>query len=183
MTVSTRSANKEIVVLGLAELYLADSLTNIATTIPILQNSDYIGAQIEVSFEISREFKKNFKIINNIRVLFDELLIQSTLSLSVKFIEIGEKNISYSFGGNKTSANVLSDILIQPKEHRAELVFTYPNKINKMILVLPRIKISTEKVAFSFSAEDILSPPITLSALVTDNVNWSANEYGKILFI
>lgn len=182
MTQSTVSVNRDSIALGLAKLYLGDSSTHLSTTIPVLSESSYLGAKTSVSLSVSRSFKKRFKILNDIKVLMDTILTSSSISISISFIEITEQNLSYAFGGSASLSNILSDLINTPVEHRAELIFTYPNNINKMTLILPRVKITTNSVDMGFNPENPLETPIALSTLCTEDSNWIGNEYGKIIF-
>lgn len=182
MTTGTRTANREYIALGIAELYLADSATNITSLDAILTNANYIGAKTEVAFEINREVKNLYKTVNNIRVLSDQLITSMNLTLSIRFIELTQKNVSYSFGGDNTETNILQDLLNQPKEHRAELLFTYPNRINTMTFILPRVTIVNDSVEGKFDSSDAIGLPMKINALLTENAAWSTAPAGKLLF-
>lgn len=182
MTVATRTANREYIALGMAELYLADSVTNLSSFDSILTNTDYVGAKTEVAFEISKELKNLYKTVNNIKVLFDQLVTNITLTLSIRFIELTKRNVSYSFGGDNTETNLLQDLLAQPKEHRAELLFTYPNRINTMTFILPRVMIANDSIDGKFDSSDAIGLPMKINALITENAAWSTAPIGRLLF-
>ncbi len=182
MTVSTVTKDRERIALGLAKLYLYDSATNISTTTLLESQNNYIGAKTSVSFEVTKEFIKRFKKKNDILVLFQEEVVKAGLSVSATFIEITEKNLSYAFGGSGSTTNLLNDIFLTT-ELRAELIFTYPNKTNKLCFLFPKVKVTTPTISGVFNPEDAMGLPINLSVLMSDNANWTANPYGKVIFV
>jgi hypothetical protein len=182
MTISTPVKNTESIALGLAKLYIYDSSTNISTTTLLETETAYLGAKTSVSFEVTKEFVKRFKKRNNILMLFQEEIKKAGLSLSITLIELTEKNLSYAFGGSGTTTNLLND-LFSENELRAELVFTYPNKTNKLCFIFPKVQVTTPSISGVFNPEDALGIPMLFSVLMTENANWTTNPYGKVIFV
>ncbi len=181
MTISTVTKSKESIALGLAKLYIYASSTTISTTTLLETENNYIGAKTSISFEVQKEFVKRLKKKNNMLVLFAEDVTKAGLSINVTFIEMTVKNLSYAFGGSGSTTNLINDVFGN-NELRAELIFTYPNKVNKLCFIFPRIKVSSG-ISGAFNSEDAMGIPINLSVLMTDNSNWVDNPYGKVLFI
>lgn len=180
---STRLVNRESISLGLAELYLGDSDSLITQTTRVLTSTNYFGAKTDVSFSCSREYVKRYETDGNIQFLMDHLLTRVDISISIQFIEIYNKTISYALGGNGIDTDLMAPLIDDPVKLRAELVFTYPNKTNQMILIFPRTQIVTPDFDLTFNSEDAMAAPLVIKALRTDNENWSTRPLGKSIFV
>lgn len=181
MLQSTRSLNRDSIALGIAELYIGDSATHIAETGRVLTLS-YPGAMMGVSLVVTKEFKQQFTLVNNIQVLSDMIQTAGFIAIAVEMLEITKENIERSLGGT-AKANVINTLLTQPTDLRVEMVFTYPNRINKMEMIFPRVKSTAKSVPWQFEAEDAMTTPLVLSVLATDNAAWTNDPYGKITFV
>lgn len=180
--VGTRVKDSESLFFGLAELFFGDSATNEASTTAVLGESDYFSCLAEVSFEVLRNFLERYASQGGIKVLSDIIMFSSDLKIDTEFIEMTEKNFSYSLGGDGTDTNILDNLLTQPASLRVELVFTYPNKTNSMTLILPKVKVITKSVSFDFKPEDPMAVPVSLAPLKSTHANWSTNPIGKVIF-
>jgi len=182
---TTSLINRESVSLGLAKVYIGGSLANIGSIAPVLTSSDYFSALAEVSFMMNKEFVTLLSSSGGIEYIQDLLLKKADWSIDVNFLEIYQKTLSYALGGDGGSTELGTTFITKPSDIRVELIFTYPNKTNQMILVLPRMAVSTS-VLGAFTEEDALSIPITFSAKRADNIAggtvWSVYPYGRILF-
>lgn len=178
----TRIKETESLYFGLAELYFGDSSTYESSITPVLVESDYLGCLVEVSFVIAKEFIKRYTVHDGFKIISDYFLIGSELNINIELVELTQKNFSYSLGGNGLDSNVLDNLLSQPADLRAELIFTYPNKINSMTLILPKVKVITKSTTFNFTSEEPVIVPVSLLALKSTHTNWSPNPLGKIIF-
>jgi len=167
---------------GLAELYIGDSASNITQTSYVLTEGNYFGCLVKVSFKITRKFLERYGSFNGVNILTDLVTTNSSFSISVNFVELSEQSLSYAFGGDGSDTNLLDNIFSSPQELRAELVFTYPNKTNKMILVLPKVKVNTKTLSFGFAPEKPIQVPMSLVPLHCSDTAWASNPIGKIIF-
>lgn len=180
---STRIVDREKVALGLADLFLASSDTHIASTTPVLTSTDYFGAKAEVSFIPSKEYIRRSGVVGNVIVALDHLLTRAGFAIEISFIEIKSKSLSYALGGDGTNPDFFTNLLTNPVFLRAELIFTYPNKINKLQIILPRVQVTTQEVPFKFQTEDMLQSPMEITSVKTDNAAWIDNPIGKSIFV
>ena len=183
---TTSLVNRESVSLGLAKIYLGKSTTNIGLTSLVLDTSDYFSALGSVSFNVSREFVYLFSVHDGVECLQDTLLKKADWSITVSFLEIYQKTLSYALGGEGDTSELGTILMSNPENLRLELVFTYPNKVNKMIFILPRTVVSSS-LQGDFNEEDALNIPIIFSAKRADNVDggavWDSYPYGRVFFI
>ncbi len=178
----TRLKESESLYFGFAELFLGDSVANEASNIAVLEEAAYFSCLTNVAFKTKKKFTNVYGSVDGITILRDTILSESDFSVSVTFIEMTEKNLSYSLGGDgSTGGNILDTLFDQSATLRAELVFTYPDKVNKMILILPKVKIISS-ANFSFKAEEPMDVPIELKPMICTHANWSSNPLGKITF-
>jgi len=181
---ATTIKNRDSIFLGLGKLYIGDCSSNISYTTPVLDSSHYIVAQAEIGFTAERKFVQEFTYSTTA----GSLLLKRAVSLGASFVlnvtllELTAKNLSYSFGGDGSSGNILNDIVSQPVELRAEVVFTFPNKVNTMKIILPRNIITTEFISLNFQNEDAVNIPISINSVHADNSSWVDDPYGKFIF-
>ncbi len=180
--IGTKLPNRESLYFGLAELYLGDSLTNESSVTAVFDDTNYFACLAEISFVVLKKYIETFSSRNGITFLSKVLMVSSDFEINIEFVELTEKNFSYSLGGNGVDTNVLDNLLSQPVDLRAELVFTYPNKINTMVLILPKCKVVTTKITFGFQTEEPMSVPMQLIPLRSTHANWVDNPIGKIIF-
>lgn len=180
--IGTKLVETESLYFGLAQLYLGDSGTHESSVIAVLSDSDYFGCSVKVSFDITRDLQEHYISQGGVKVLSDILLSASGLVVNTEFVELTEKNFSYSLGGDGSDTNILINLLTQPSALRAELVFTYPNKVNTMTLILPKVKVGTTSIPFVFQPEEPMEVPVKLTALKSTHANWDAEPFGKIIF-
>ncbi len=182
---TTSLSNRESVSLGLAKVYIGRSLSNIGSIAPVLSNSDYFSALADVSFNTIREFVSLVSSTGSVEYLQDLLLKKLDFQIEVSFLEIYQKTLSYALGGDGGSTELGTTLIANPIDLRVELVFTYPNKTNQMIFILPRMSVSAS-VLGAFAEEDALTIPITFSAKRADNIAggtvWNVYPYGRIIF-
>jgi len=180
---ATRVLNRDSVALGVAEMNLGLSADHIANTAQALTGANYFGSKTEVTYELSREFRRQAGVSGNILMLLDHLLTRVDFSVSVSFIEINKRTLSFALGGDGSSSDFFEDAVKNPTDLRVEFVFTYPNKVNKMILILPRAQIITDNLSLAFQREDAMESGLTVKACQTDNAAWSDRPLGKVIFI
>jgi hypothetical protein len=174
MTIGTHSKDKDSFYFGSARVYIADSLTYIDEILPILSSSNYPGAMGDVSLVIEKSFKEQMVFDENgIEVLKDVILMKESRTLNLSFLESSSSNMSMAL-----------NLLQQSSEFRIEILALYPNKVNKIVGVFPRVKVSTESIKLGLlQTENPLEIPLKLSVLATDNIVWTGNPYGSITII
>ena len=180
---TSRLVNKDSVALGTGELYLADSTTHIASTTSVLSGTSYFGAKTDVSVKVSREFAKSYEPSGNILMLMDHILTRLDLSIDIIFVEIYNKTLSWAMGGAGTDADFFAPMIVKPVYLRAELIFTYPNKVNQMQIILPRVQIVNTDFDLTFQSEDSMKSPLMVKALRTTHASWSTRPIGKCIFV
>jgi len=178
----TRVKETESLFFGLAELFIGDSATNETSTTAVLAETNYFSCLSSVSFIVNKEFINRYGYTLSMKTIIDHLLVGSSLEVNVEFIELTQKNLSYSLGGDGTGTNFLTTLFIQPTALRLELVFTYPNKTNSMTLVFPKTKVIAPSVLFDFESESPMKVPMTFSVLPSTVAEWATIPMGKAIF-
>lgn len=169
------------VVFGLAKLHILDYTLNIANVNPVNTDSSYVGSITGVGVEALKTFKTHFEAVGNVLMPAGNVLTSFEFSINdCTLIEINQKNLSLALGGDGV-ANPMA--ITDPKIWRAELVFTYPNKVNKMTIILPKCQLISSSLSLKFGdAEEPLSVPLEVKALYTSNANWTSNPLGRFAF-
>lgn len=182
---STKVRDRESIALGLAELYLSDSASYITDVTSVLTDAEYFSALVEVSFNIFRTKKFQYSYVNSMEALQDIFTKRVGFSISIAPIEMNSRTFSYALGGDD-SEEIGSTLFTKPKDLRAELIFTYPNKTNFMYLILPRVSVISD-IDGAFSEKDAMKVPIEFNAKRADNVTggsvWASYPYGRQYFI
>ncbi|OYT14770.1 MAG: hypothetical protein B7C24_16600 [Bacteroidetes bacterium 4572_77] len=174
--------NKDSIALGIGKLFLGDSVTNIATFGQAFSDADYFGSTVQIGLKIEKTYIEKFSSKLDYMTQLDLLLASAKFSVNITFLEMSQKNLGIAFGGDGTSTNILNDIFGGDTTLRLELVFTYPNKTNQMILILPKTKVVPDSVELDFLEEEAWRLPITFQALNTENAAWAGHEFGRIIF-
>lgn len=174
MTIGTASKDKDSFYFGAAKIYIADSETYIDDDTLVLSSENYPGAMGEVSLLIDKVFKEHTSFDENgVEVLEDIYHVKETRTLLLSFLEINDDNLSMAL-----------NLLQQPTPLRVELIALYPNKVNKIVGIFPRVKVSTESIKLGLlQTENPLEVPVKLSVLKTDSTIWELNPYGAISII
>lgn len=179
---ATKVMDQEKLFFGLAKLYIGLSSTYESINTAALSNSDYFSSLVKVAFITKKESIAKYKTISAVKFLENIFTVSSGISLEVEFIEMSKKALSYSLGGDGSGTNILNNIISQGTVLRAELLFTYPNKINTMTMVLPKVKVTTDTTNFLFQGVEPMQVPLTFSVLHCSHSNWVTDPMGKIIF-
>lgn len=182
---TTAISNRESVSLGLAKVYIGGSVSNIGSIISVLGASDYFSALANVTFTMTKELVTERSSLNGVEYLQDALVKKVDFSIAVSFLEIYQKTLSYALGGDGGSTELGATLIANPSDLRVELVFTYPNKVNQMLFLLPRMSV-VSPVNGSFLEEDAMKVPMIFNAKRADNIAggsvWTTYPYGRIIF-
>ena len=182
MVIATSVKTLAAMAIGLGKLYLDDSAIHIAEFNKVLNNSAYVGAKTEVSFEGSKEILEQEGARRGFREVIKRLISKAQISLNCNLLELTTKNMSYSFGGDGGAGNILNDLFGEPSILRAELVFLYPDKVTQMIIILPSVQVISDP-SLKFDAEEAITSAITLSPLATDEVVWAGDPLGRVYWV
>ena len=179
MTISTVSKNREAIALGVGKIYLADSATNITQYSQILTNTAYVGAKTHVSLEAAKEIIEQFSSRRGFREVIRRVISEVGVTLKCSIIELTAMNMSYAFGGDGTSVNILNDLFAEPAVLRAELVFTYPNQATVMNIILPAAQVVSNP-GLTFDSENPILVALDISPVSTDEATWASDPMGRI---
>jgi hypothetical protein len=179
------------VALGLAQIRVGDSATNIANDDGVLTVSDSIGALANTSFNGETEFwrlESGFPLLEDL-----SLPIRERASLECAFKEIGVKNLGLARGLDPADIDAEADDeiglggLSSPEFIRMEAVYTFPNRLKQMVIIFPRANV-VSSMAIELQAEDAAAIPITFEAKRADSgldagdATWDEKPLGTIVF-
>jgi len=180
-------------VIGLAQIRLGSSGTNIASVAPVLTASNSIGSVASTKFVSAIDF---FRLESGYPLMEDAAYpIREKASMEVAFKEITPANIAYALGldgaSGEYSAAHSGEISLgtvkTPAFIRLESVYTYPDGSNKMQIIFPRAQILSN-VELDHNAEEPLATPMMIEAKRADsnvdggNAVWDNKPYGRIFW-
>ena len=174
------------ILLGRADIRVANYLSHIDNISPVLGSADSLGQTQDCALNNIREFE----VIRN----FDSpapigrYLTDFGVGLAATILNANTDILAYLFGSDPD--NVTNEIRLSPskfspdliKKWRVEAEFVYPNKEDKMVLILPKTSLinpnslslvnmdSPENISFEFDQEEV------------ENSSWRGMEFGKIIF-
>ena len=154
--------------LGLAQVRIGASLTNIASTVPVLTASNSIGAMMSTKFSGDTKF---FEHMSGFPKQMDyAIVIEESAALECKFEEITPFNLALAAGidpgtnyPNVHSGEIALGGKTAPEYVRMEAEYVFPNGINKMTVIFPRAQVKSS-VELDMQAEDTMKVPVTFQA-------------------
>ena len=179
------------IALGLAQILLGASASNIASTNAVLSTTtNSIGALATTKFTSSIDF---YHLESGYPLMEDAIYpIREKASMEVVFKEMTPKNLAFARGLDASSgyASVHSGEIalgnvVTPTFVRMESIYTYPDGINKMDIIFPRAQILSSIELDHNSEEPMTSPAIIEakradSTQVSGNAVWNNRAYGRI---
>lgn len=181
MTISTPTKTRESIAFGIGKIYLADSATNITEYNQILTNTAYVGAKTRVSLEAAKEIIEQFSSRRGFKEVVRRIISEVGVTLKCSIIELTAMNMSYAFGGDGSSVNILNDLFAEPAILRAELVFTYPDNATVMNIVLPAAQVVSNP-SLSFDSENPIAVGLDISPVATSEAVWASDPLGRVYF-
>lgn len=178
------------VVLGLAQIRLGESATNIGNPHAALTSDDSIGALANTRFVGNADY---FRLESGFPLKEDyTIAIRESAALECSFKEITPKNLAWAFGNDASSGyteahsgEVALGNRTSPEYVRMEAQYTYPNGTNYMYIIFPRANVSAS-VEIDFTSEDAAAIPIMIEAKNADsevsggNAVWDDKPLGRI---
>jgi hypothetical protein len=159
--------------LGLCQIRVGDSATNIADALAALLAADSIGALANTTFTANVDYwrlESGFPLLEDLVVPLRE---GAMLECAVK--EITPFNIAMSKGIDPTSGytdvhsgEVALGAMTTPDFIRMEGVYTYPNGSNYLYIIFPRAQV-TSSMELDFQAEDNVNSPLTFESKRADS--------------
>ena len=183
------------IALGLAQVRIGASATNIASIHPILESTDSIGALATTRFIGNTDW---FKLETGFPLIEDFTTpIRESAGLECSFKEITPFNMVLAYGLDPNSGEysaltahsgeVKLGARRAPDYIRMEAMYTYPNGTNHMYIIFPRAQVSAS-VEMELQSEDAAAVPITIEAKgassdVTGGSSvWDDKPLGRIMW-
>lgn len=179
------------VALGLAQIRIGASATNIASTAAVLSSSDSIGAMANTKFTGNTDWAKlesGFPMIEDYSVP-----IREAAALECAFKEVTPANLALSYGLDPAdyalahSGEIALGGKTAPEYLRMEAEYTYPNGTNTMTIIFPRAQV-TSSTELDLPGEDFAAVPIIIEAknassdVTGGNAVWDDKPLGRIAF-
>ena len=179
------------VALGLAQIRILESATNIADIHSAGVAADSIGALANTKFTGNTDW---FRLESGFPLLEDFVVpIREAASLECAFKEITPYNMALAYGLDPTSGGYVDEHSgevalggrIAPTYVRMEARYTFPNGTNYMDIIFPRAQAMTS-VEADLQTEDAAAVPITFEAKRADSevdggsVVWDDKPLGRI---
>jgi len=178
----TKLLSTDNIAIGMGKIYIGDSSTYIGTFDQALSSSDYFCGLTSVSAAINKESIQRNSTESGIKIPVETKVVSASVVLSVSFIEVNRKTLSYALGGINSDTNIFNDLLSDPNDLRVELVFTYPNGSNQMVFILPKCNISTPDLQVVFNEQGPITPKLMITNLYYSSGVWSSDPYGRVKF-
>lgn len=177
--------------LGLAQIRLGASATNLGNIHPALTSSDSIGAMAETNFTVEREFFMHYSGYPELR---DKVIpLRESAMLTVRAEEITPQVLAYANGidastgyADNDSGEIALGATTAPTAVRAEAHYTFPNGTKYMDIIFPRAETSSN-IELNLSKEEVISTPMTISAVDASsdaggNAVWDNKPLGRVVF-
>jgi len=187
--------NPQAVALGLAQIRVGVSASNIGTASPALESTDSIGALSGTKFAGKTDY---WKLESGFPLLEDYTLpIREACSLECGFKEISMANLALSRGLDPADfdeyeeysvASISLGGLVAPVYVRMEAIYTFPDNLSQMAIIFPRANI-VSSMELDMKAEDAAVVPITFEAKRADSgvlggsAVWDSMPLGTIVFL
>lgn len=181
------------IALGLAQVRIGSSPSNLSSTDVVLTSSDSIGALANTKFVGNTDW---FKLESGFPLLEDYTVpIREGAQLECSFKEITPLNMALAYGLDPAAApydgysahsgEVPIGDRSAPDYVRSEAVYTYPNGTNTMNIVFPRAQVSAA-VEMDLAAEDAAAVPVIIEGKRADSdvsgghAVWDSRPMGRI---
>lgn len=183
--------------LGLAQVRVGISISNITSIAPALAAGNSIGSLAATKFTASVDY---FKHESGFPALEDySIALREKAALECQFEEITPFNMGLAKGFASMSGEWLAKLasahsgeiplgkMTAPDYIRMEAFYTYPDGVNEMVVIFPRAQ-ATASVELDLQKEDTAKPPITFEAKIADsnvtggNAVWDNMPLGRILW-
>ena len=179
------------VALGLAQIRVGSSSTNIANDSAALTSSDSIGALANTKFTGNTDW---FKLESGWPLLEDYAIpIRESAMLECAFKELTPYNLALAYGLDPAtytqvhSGEIPLGARTAPEYVRMEALYTFPNGSNTMTIIFPRAQ-PTSAVEVDLQTEDAAAVPLTFesknasSNVTGGNAIWDDKPLGAINF-
>lgn len=178
------------VALGLAQIRVGVSASNIAEADPVLESTDSIGALANTKFVGKTDF---WKLESGFPLLEDYTLpIRESAALECAFKELSLANLQLARGidpsDEYSDTNIALGGLVAPEYVRMEAIYTFPNNLRQMVIIFPRANV-VSSMEIDLKAEDAATIPITFeskrgdSGVTGGDAAWDDMPLGTIVFL
>jgi len=180
--------------LGLAQVRVAASATNVGNIHPVTSSSDSIGALTATKFVGETEYWRHY---SGFPLKEDYVIpLREKAQLECNFEEIKPYTLALAKGIDPTDGSYDSahtgeiklGAAAAPEYIRMEAQYTFPNGSNYMYIIFPSAQ-CTSAFEIDLQAEDSAKPPIVFESKLCDstqahgNAVWDAMPLGRITFV
>lgn len=177
------------VALGLAQVRIGDSSSNIANAEAVLTASDSIGALANTKFVGNVDWvmlESGFPLIED-----HSVPIREAAALECAFKEISPFTMYMAYGKDPAgqtdahSGELALGAITSAEYVRMEAVYTYPDGTNTMTILFPRAQV-TSNVEMDLPTEEFAAVPVTISSknassdVTGGNAVWDDKPLGAI---
>jgi len=178
------------IALGLAQIRVLESATNIASVDAVGSSSDSIGSLASTKFTGSAEYynlEGGFPLIPEFTTA-----IREAASMECSWRELTPFNVAMSYGIDPTSGydaahsgEVALGGRVAPAYVRMEALYTYPDGTSKMHIIFPRAQVKSS-LELDLQSEDSVAVPVTFEAMnASSDVSggdaaWDDKPLGRI---
>ena len=179
------------VALGLAQIRVGGSAANITKQGVVLTSSDSIGALANTKFTGNTEF---FKLESGFPLLEDAIFpLREAAALECAFKELTPANLALAKGIDPTGytgvhlGSVPLGTIAAPVVLRMEAIYTYPDQVNTMNIIFPRMQVAAS-IEMEFAAEEPAAVAIMIESKRADseisggNSAWDDKPLGRIVW-
>lgn len=188
-----KTVNTSSLALGLAQVRVVASASNIGYSYPVAISSDSVGSLTKTTFTGNTEWWEHF---SGFPLLKDHSIpIKEEAMLAAEYEEISPYNVALANGIDATdgsysgthSGEIALGGKTSPAYVRMEAVYTFPNGSNYMTIIFPRAQIKSN-LELDLQAEDSAKPGMEFSSNTSDSDNadghacWDGKPLGVIQF-
>lgn len=179
------------IALGLAQVRVGASATNLSKTFPILTSSDSIGALANTTFTGNAEY---FKLESGYPLIEDATFpLRESAMIEAGFKEMTPANFALARGldpsgySSAHTGSIPLGTISTPTIIRVELIYTYPDQTNTMNIVFPRAQV-TAVIEMAFAEEEPAAVAVSIEAknassdVTGGGAMWDSAPLGLILW-
>jgi hypothetical protein len=159
------------VALGLAQIRIGASATNIGQEHPVLASSDSVGALANTKFTGNAEY---YRLESGFPLLEDAVFpLRESAMMECGFREITPRNFALARGLDPAgythghTGQIALGTLTAPVSVRMEAVYTYPDGTNQMVFIFPRGQVSAV-IEMEFAEEEPAAVAVSIESKRAD---------------
>lgn len=173
------SANASEILLGRADIRVDNNYSlNIASTTAVLDNSYSIGSCENSSIKEDKQFKD--KRIVDVLQSVDKIITLNKVIITISTLKANSNNFGLLFGTDGSGGDQFVGGT-NKNYFRVELVFTYPDKVSQMKVIVPKAIVADPNSLNLITLDNPSQIEFSFESLYPNSSSWGNNS-ARIIF-